>query len=128
MRAIELSCRYRACFVDSQAFNVILSLIPPMCTIHCDLVIQRFNDEIILSRRKIRNISLRFIVHINLHGYGLHYYTRSKRFNEEIILCFTVQEEDQFLYKISGSLCSHCLYTCFYMVVACIIMYCQHYQ
>ena len=45
---------------------------------------------VILSRRKIRNISLRFIVHIILHGYMLQYNTRSKRVNEEIILCFTV--------------------------------------
>ena len=45
---------------------------------------------VILSRRKIRNISLRFIVHIILHGYMLQYNTRSERVNEEIILCFTV--------------------------------------
>ena len=78
---------------------------------------------IILSRRKIRNVSLRFIVRIILHSYGLHYNTRTKRVNDEIVLCFTVQEEDQFLCKISGSLFT--LFTCFYMVVACIIMYCQ---
>ena len=108
-----------------------------MCTIHCNLVsfpfytipisslcnlrifhllvIQEVKGLmkklyfVILSRRKTHNISFGFIVHIILHGYGLHYYTRSKRVNKEIILCFTVQEEDQFLYKISGSLCSHCL-------------------
>ena len=57
---------------------------------------------VILSRRKICNNSLRFIVHIISHGYGLQYNTRSKRVNEEIILCFTVYEEDQFLCKISG--------------------------
>ena len=39
----------------------------------------------ILSRRKIRNISLGFNVHIILHGYGQQYNTRSKMVNEEII-------------------------------------------
>ena len=68
----------------------------------------RFNDDVILSRRKICNNSLRFIVHIILHGYGLQYNTRSIRVNEEIKLCFTVCEEDQFLCKISVN-CSHCL-------------------
>ena len=70
------------------------------------------------------HISLRFIVHIVylfLHGYGLNYNTRSKRVNKQIILWFTVQEEDQFLCKISGSLFTSFI-TCFYMVVACIIM------
>ena len=37
---------------------------------------------------KICNISLRFIVHIILHGYGLQYNT-SKRVKEEILLGFT---------------------------------------
>ena len=41
---------------------------------------------VIRSRRKIRNISLRFIVHITLHGYVLQYNTRSKRVKEEIVL------------------------------------------
>ena len=55
--------------------------------LHYNTRSKRFNEEIILSRRKIRNISLRFIVHIILHGYGLQY---STRVNEEIIVCFTV--------------------------------------
>ena len=59
-------------------------------------------------------------------GYGLHYNTRSKRVNQEIMLQFIIQEEDQFLCKISGSLFTS--FTCFYMVVACIVMYCQDYQ
>ena len=46
--------------------------------------------------------------------------TEVKGLTNEIILCFTVQEEDRFLCKISGS-----LFACFYMVVACITMYCQ---
>ena len=36
--------------------------------------------------RSRRNISLRFIVHIILHGYVLQYNTRSKRVKEEIVL------------------------------------------
>ena len=63
------------------------------------IIIQEVKRNFILSKRKICNISLRFIIHIILHGYGLHYNTRSKRVNEKIILCFTVQEEDQFLCK-----------------------------
>ena len=39
--------------------------------------------------------------------------------NEEIILRFTVQEEHQFLCKISGSLFTS--FTCFYIVVVCIV-------
>ena len=52
------------------------------------IIIQEVKNKIfvILSRRKMHNISLRFIVHIILHGYGLQYNTRSKRVNEEIIL------------------------------------------
>ena len=46
--------------------------------------------------------------------------------NEEVILFFTVQEENHFLCKISGSLFTSFIY--FYVVVACIIMYCQDYQ
>ena len=39
------------------------------------------------------------------HGYGLHYNTRSKSFYEEIILRFTVQEEDtQYFTQVH---CSH---------------------
>ena len=56
-------------------------------------IIQEVKEEIILRytvQEKIRNISLRFIVHIILHGYMLQYNTRSERVNEEIILCFTV--------------------------------------
>ena len=58
--------------------------------IDCIIIQKVFNEElVILSRRKIRNISLRFIVHIILHGNGLQYNT-SKRVKEEIMLCFTV--------------------------------------
>ena len=74
---------------------------------------KRVNEEIylvILSRRKTSSYA---IFHI---GYN----TKSKGVNEEIILCFTVHEEDQFLCKISGSFFAS--FTCFYMVVACIIM------
>ena len=35
------------------------------------------------------------IVYLFLRGCGLHYNTRNKKVNEEIILCYTVQEEDQ---------------------------------
>ena len=55
---------------------------------------------LILSRRKTSFYAI-FIVY---NGYGLHYNTRSKRVNEEIVLRFTVHEEDQFLCKLSGSL------------------------
>ena len=55
--------------------------------VHCSLLFHGYGLHynttkklyfVILSRRKIRDISLRFIVHIILHGYGL---TRSKRVN-----------------------------------------------
>ena len=66
-----------------------------------------------------------------------------KRFKEEIILCYTVQEEDMKYFQVQ---CSHYLHSyglhtvqeeeqnfrfivyTVYMVVACIIMYCQRYQ
>ena len=77
----------------------------------------RVNEEIIPcyiveeEDQFLRNISLGFIC-LPVFKWLL---LRSKRVKEEIILWFTVQEEDQFLYKISGS-----LFTCFYMVFACL--------
>ena len=51
------------------------------------------------------NISLRFIVHIILHGYGLQYNTRSKRVNEEILR----SRRKTSFFAIFQVNCSHCL-------------------
>ena len=56
-----------------------------------------------------RPISMQYFTQVDcsllFHGYGLQYNTRSKRFNEEIILCYTVQEEDtQYFTQVR---CSH---------------------
>ena len=53
-----------------------------------------------------------------LHGYGLHYITRSKRVNEEILSRRRPVSMQNFRFIV------HIVY----MIVACIIMYCQHYQ
>ena len=49
--------------------------------------------------------------------------TRSKRVNEKIILCYTVQGEDQFPCKSSGSWFTRII--SYDIDMACIIMYCQ---
>ena len=56
--------------------------------------------------RSRRNISLRFIVHIILHGYVLQYNTRSKRVKEEIVLLS--RRKTSFYAKFQVN-CSHCL-------------------
>ena len=58
---------------------------------------------VILSRRKIHNISLRSIVHIILHGYGLQYNTSSKRVNYTLFYCLGGRPAK---FQVH---CSHCL-------------------
>ena len=71
---------------------------------------------VILSRRKTCFYA---IYHSGLFFTWLWAALRNRRVNKEIIFCFTVQEEDQFLCKISYSLFTS--FACFYVVMACIL-------
>ena len=54
---------------------------------------------VILSRRKIHNILLRFIFHIILHGYMLQYSTRSKGLMKKVYFVLLSRRNTSFYAK-----------------------------
>ena len=58
--------------------------------LNCIIMQEVFNEEIILCYT-VQEEDIKYFTQVHiLRGYGLQYNTRSKRVNEEIMLCFTV--------------------------------------